>query len=126
MKKFFYLLLFSFLLTGCIVNLVTGRKQLHLVNDSDLRLMATNEYNTFLSEHKVLSAANNRDAATVERVGERIAAAIKKYYDSKGKQEVLEGYAWEFNTVESEEINAWCMPGGKVVVYTGLFPVSQN
>ncbi|MDT8402676.1 MAG: M48 family metallopeptidase [Bacteroidales bacterium] len=126
MKKIIYLLLFSFLLTGCIMNLVTGRKQLRLVNDSELRLMATNEYRTFLSEHKILRAGSNRDAATVERVGERIAAAIQQYYDNKQMRQVLEGYVWEFNTVESKEINAWCMPGGKVVVYTGLLPVTQN
>jgi predicted Zn-dependent protease len=106
--------------------MVTGRKQLRLVNDSELRLMATNEYSTFLSSHKVLRPGSNSSAATVKRVGERISSAIKNYYDSKGQQEILEGYEWEFNTVESEEINAWCMPGGKVVVYSGLFPVTQN
>lgn len=126
MRKIIYLLLFSLLLPGCIVNLVTGRKQLNLVNDSELRLMATSQYNTFLSENKVLSTASNSNAATVDRVGQRIAAAIKTYYDSKGMQAVLEGYGWEFNTIESEEINAWCMPGGKVAVYTGLLPVTQN
>lgn len=126
MKKVFYLLLISSFLTGCIVNRVTGRKQLRLVNDSELRLMATNEYNTFLSEHEVLSPAQNRDAAVVKRVGERIAAAIRQYYYGKGMPEVLEGYEWEFNTIESEEINAWAMPGGKVMVYTGLLSVTQN
>lgn len=119
-------MLFSSLLTGCIVNMVTGRKQLRLVNDSELRLMAKSEYHTFLTEHNILNAVNSRDAATVKLVGERIAASIKKYYDSKGMQEVLEGYVWEFNTVDSKEVNAWCMPGGKVVVYTGLLPVTQN
>lgn len=106
--------------------MVTGRKQLRLVNDSELRLMATGEYNTFLNDHKILNPASSRDAATVRRVGERISAAIHMYYASKDMPEVLDGYAWEFNTVESEEINAWCMPGGKVVVYTGLLPVTQN
>lgn len=106
--------------------MVTGRKQLRLVNDSELRLMATSAYNTFLSDNKVLSPGSNRDAATVKRVGERIAAAIGNYYNSMGKPEILEGYVWEFNTVASEEINAWCMPGGKVVVYSGLFSVTQN
>ena len=106
--------------------MVTGRKQLRLVNDSELRLMATSEYHTFLTENRILNAGSSSDAAAVERVGERIAAAIQKYYDSKDMQEVLEGYVWEFNTVESKEINAWCMPGGKVVVYTGLLPVTQN
>jgi predicted Zn-dependent protease len=106
--------------------MVTGRKQLRLVNDSELRLMATSEYNTFLSAHKVISPGSNRNAALVKRVGERISSAIRNYYDSKGQPEILEGYVWEFNTVESEEINAWCMPGGKVVVYSGLLPVTQN
>ena len=126
MTRIVYLLIFSCLLTGCVVNMVTGRKQLRLVNDSELRLMAKSEYNSFLSEHKILRPGSNRDAATVKRVGERIAGAIQKYYTSKGKPEILEGYVWEFNTVDSEEINAWCMPGGKVVVYSGLFSVTQN
>ena len=126
MKKFFVLLLGAILLTGCALNLLTGRKQLSLVKESDLQLMAVSEYKTFLSENKVLNSATNRNAATVDRVGARIANAITKYYDSKGKGSMLEGYSWEFNTVDSKEINAWCMPGGKVVVYTGLLPVTQN
>jgi predicted Zn-dependent protease len=126
MKKIFYLLLVSFFLTGCVVNMVTGRKHLRLVNDTELRLMAASAYSTFLDEHKILNSDHSTEAASVDRVGNRIAAAIQKYYDSKGMPEVLEGYVWEFNTVESDEINAWCMPGGKVVVYTGLLPVTQN
>jgi predicted Zn-dependent protease len=59
-------------------------------------------------------------------VGTRIANAITDYYTQKGKGDVLNGYKWEFNLVDSKEINAWCMPGGKVVVYTGLLPVAQN
>jgi predicted Zn-dependent protease len=126
MKRLLSLLVVSCLLTGCVINMVTGRKQLRLVNDSELRLMATSEYNTFLSAHKVISPGSNRNAAMVKRVGERISSAIRNYYDNKGQPEILEGYVWEFNTVESEEINAWCMPGGKVVVYSGLLPVTQN
>ncbi len=128
MKRFIFFLVLSclFLLTGCFVNMVTGRKQLRLVNDSELRLMAVSEYGKFLSAHKILPAGSNRDAATVKRVGERIAAAINNYYNSKGQPEILEGYVWEFNTVEINEMNAWCMPGGKVVVYSGLLPVTQN
>ncbi|HAZ04733.1 MAG TPA: peptidase M48 [Marinilabiliales bacterium] len=62
----------------------------------------------------------------VDRVGARIANAITKYYNDQGKNSVLQGYQWEFNTVDSKAVNAWCMPGGKVVVYTGLLPVTQN
>ncbi len=126
MKKFILLFLSSALLAGCALSLVTGRRQLNLVQESELQLMAVSQYKTFLDEHKVLSPASSKDAAMVDRVGARIANAITKYYDSQGKESVLEGYKWEFNTVDSKEVNAWCMPGGKVVVYTGLLPVSQN
>jgi predicted Zn-dependent protease len=126
MKKIFFLLLIAFLITGCALNLVTNRNQLSLVKESELQLLATSEYKTFLTEHKVLSSGTNRDAAMVDRVGARIKNAITKYFDSQGKEPVLEGYLWEFNTVDSKEVNAWCMPGGKVVVYTGLLPLTQN
>ena len=127
MKKLISLLFVACLLTGCVLNLVTGRKQLSLVNDSDLRLMATNEYKTFLSENKVLSSGSSKDAAMVDRVGARIANSVTKYFNTKEKKSVLEGYKWEFNTIDDKEvINAWCMPGGKVVVYTGLLPLTQN
>jgi predicted Zn-dependent protease len=62
----------------------------------------------------------------VKRVGSRIADAITKYYSTHGAADVLSGYKWEFNLVQSKEVNAWCMPGGKVVVYTGLLPVTKN
>jgi predicted Zn-dependent protease len=122
MKSILFSLLITFLVAGCILNQVTGRKQLSLVNESELQLMATNQYMTFLDENKVLNPRNNKDAAMVDRVGARIANAITKYYDSHGKPQILEGYKWEFNTIESNEVNAWCMPGGKVVVYTGILP----
>jgi predicted Zn-dependent protease len=106
--------------------LLTGRKQLSLVQESELQLMAKDQYNTFLSENKVLSSGTSREAATVDRVGARISQAITKYFNSQGQESLLEGYKWEFNTIDSKEINAWCMPGGKVVVYTGLLPVTKN
>lgn len=123
MKKIALAILIAGLLAGCALNMVTGRSQLSLVQESDLQLMATNQYRTFLTENKALS---NNNAAMVDRVGARIANAITKYYTSQGKGAVLEGYNWEFNTVDSKEVNAWCMPGGKVVVYTGLLSVTQN
>jgi len=124
-KNYVLLVLAMVFLLGCVLNLVTGRKQLSLVNESEMQLMAVSQYRTFLAENKVLSS-NNRDAAMVNRVGERISRAITKYYNDQGKSTILEGYNWEFNTVENKAINAWCMPGGKVVVYTGLLPVTQT
>ena len=119
-------MLAAFLLAGCVLNMVTGRKQLNLVNESDLQLMAADQYSTFLSDNKVLNSATNKDAAMVHRTGTNIANAIGEYYSNKGQESILEGYKWEFNTIDSKEVNAWCMPGGKVVIYTGLLPVTQN
>jgi predicted Zn-dependent protease len=124
MKNIFSLFFIACLLAGCALNLVTGRNQLSLVKESEAQLMATSQYKTFLTENKVLSSNTSKDAAMVDRVGARIANAITKYFNSQGNESVLEGYLWEFNTIE--EINAWCMPGGKVVIYTGLLPVTQN
>jgi predicted Zn-dependent protease len=125
MKNIIILFLIALLLTGCILNMVTGRNQLSLVPESELQSMAASQYSTFLAEHKALSPGN-KDAAMVNRVGARISDAITKYYTSQGQQQVIEGYKWEFNTIDDKAVNAWCMPGGKVVVYTGLLAVAQN
>ncbi|UAY53401.1 M48 family metallopeptidase [Ferruginibacter albus] len=111
---------------SCSRNPVTGRKQLSLVSEDQLQQMALTEYKTFLSQNKVVSNVGNKDAEMVRRVGSRIAKAITDYYNTQGKGDILKGYNWEFNLVDSKEVNAWCMPGGKVVVYTGLLPVTQN
>ena len=112
--------------SGCILNKVTGRKQLSLIQESELQMMATTQYSTFLNENRVLNSSNSDAAAMVDRVGAKISNAITQYYREQGKQSVIEGYNWEFNTIDSKEANAWCMPGGKVVVYTGLLPITQN
>ncbi len=126
MKKSYYLIPLFVILAGCALNLVTGRKQLSLVSESEVQVMAASHYKTFLNENKVLSPGSDANAAMVSRVGYRIADAVTKYYNSQGKQAVLEGYNWEFSTIDNKEVNAWAMPGGKVVVYTGLLPVTQN
>ena len=125
MKNILFALIIAGFIGGCATNAVTGRKQLSLVSESELQLMATNQYQAFLKENKTLPASNS-SAAMVDRVGERIASAITRYYANEGKSNILEGYKWEFNTVESKDANAWCMPGGKVVVYTGLLPITQT
>lgn len=126
MKKILFLIAIAGFLSGCVLNAVTGRKQLSLVPESELQLMATSQYKTFLDENKVLNPAGSNDAAMVDRVGARISSAITRYYQGLGKQSVIDGYTWEFNTIDSKEANAWCMPGGKVVVYSGLLPITQN
>lgn len=127
MKKTFIILFSSALFfSACTKNAITGRSQLSLVPESTLQQQAVTQYQTFLSQNKVVSASANKDAEMVKRVGSRIANAITKYYTEKGLGDVLSGYHWEFNLVDNKEVNAWCMPGGKVVVYTGLLPVTQN
>ncbi|MEO8110144.1 MAG: M48 family metallopeptidase [Ginsengibacter sp.] len=127
MKNFVILLIsFSFFIAGCTTNAITGRSQLSLVSEATLQQEAVGQYRSFLSENKVVSSSVSKDAEMVKRVGSRIAAAITKYYNAKGASAELAGYNWEFNLIDNKEVNAWCMPGGKVVVYTGLLPVAQN
>lgn len=114
------------LVAACSRNAITGRNQLSLVSDSQVQSMAQTEYKTFLSQNKVVSASQSKDAEMVKRVGSRIANAITQYYTKQGLGKELEGYQWEYNLVNSDQVNAWCMPGGKIVVYTGLLPVTQN
>ena len=111
---------------ACSTNAITGRRQLSLVSDDAVRSQALTEYKSFLSQNKVVSSSTSKDAEMVKRVGSRIAAAITKYYTQKGLGKELEGYQWEYNLVADKQVNAWCMPGGKIVVYTGLLPVTQN
>jgi len=129
MKKLFSLLIIATMFTACHKNAITGRNQLALFSESSLQEMAVTEYRSFLSQNPVVSQTTSKDAEMVRRVGTRIAKAISDYYTQQGKQEVvneLAGYKWEFNLVNNKEVNAWCMPGGKVVVYTGLLPITQN
>lgn len=122
------LVLLGLIISGfsCTRNAITGRSQLQLLPESELQAMAKTEYTSFLSENKVVNTTVNKDAEMVKRVGTRIATAITKYYSAEGKGDILNGYQWEFNLVDSKDVNAWCMPGGKVVVYTGILPVTQN
>ena len=116
----------SMFIAACTTNAITGRKQLSLVSEAALQQEAVSQYKSFLSQNHVVTTAASKDAEMVKRVGGRIAAAITKYYSDKGLSSELSGYNWEFNLIDNKEVNAWCMPGGKVVVYTGLLPVAQN
>ena len=82
------------------------------------------QYDQFLAEAKL--SRNVQDAALVKRVGNNIKSAVERYFQQEGEMDRLTGYAWEFNLVASEEVNAWCMPGGKVVFYEGILPLCQD
>jgi predicted Zn-dependent protease len=126
MKKVLIASLFFAALAACSKNPITGRKQLQLFNEADIQAMAAQEYRQFLTKNKVVATTANKDAEMVRRVGQRISAAVTKFYTDKGLAKELEGYQWEYNLVDSKDVNAWCMPGGKIVVYTGLLPITQN
>lgn len=109
---------------ACGTNPVTGRSQLLLQNDSQINAMALQEYNGFLRQNKVVPAGTQTEM--VRRAGVRIQKAVEQYFANQNQSQVLAGYAWEFNLVDEPTVNAWCMPGGKVVVYTGILPVTQT
>ncbi|MCD7972706.1 MAG: M48 family metallopeptidase [Candidatus Azobacteroides sp.] len=124
MKK--AILFFSILLGiyGCSSVPITGRKQLSLVSDSEVLTLSLKEYDEFIK-----SAPKSTDQAAtamVVRVGRNIANAVETYYRSHGMESMLNGYAWEFNLIKSNEVNAFCMPGGKIVVYEGILPYTQD
>ena len=126
MQKIFTFFVLSFFLIACSSNPLSGKKQLKLLPEAELQNMATTEYKQFLSTTKVVGNTNNRDAEMVKRVGQRIVGAVEAYYKEIGKSADLAGYKWEVNLVEDKAVNAWCMPGGKIVVYTGILPITQN
>lgn len=111
---------------ACSTNPVTGRSQFKLVPEQELQSMANQQYREFLSENRTLSPSADRDAEMVRRVGQRLAASVSSYYKNQGIGQTLEGFKWEFNLVNNNQANAWVMPGGKCVVYTGLLPITQN
>jgi len=111
-------------LCSCSTVPITGRSQLNLVSGSSMLAMSFQQYDQFLKEHKVSS--NKQQTAMVQRVGKRIQVAVEQYFASSGLQGHLTDYKWEFNLVEDKQVNAWCMPGGKVVVYTGILPVAKD
>ncbi len=111
---------------ACSTNPVTGRRQFKLVPEAQLQGMANDQYRQFLSTNRVVNPSADRDAEMVRRVGQRLAASITQFYKGQNQGDVLEGYNWEFNLVNDKAANAWAMPGGKIVVYTGLLPITQN
>lgn len=118
------ILITACLFLACATVPITGRRQLILVPQSNLNSMSFQQYSQFISEHKL--SDNTQQVQMVKRAGNRIKEAVQRYFADHGKSGALNGYAWDFNLVEDSAINAWCMPGGKVVVYTGILSVTQD
>jgi predicted Zn-dependent protease len=118
------ILLLTLLPAACTTVPVTGRRQLDLIPGSTMLSMSDQQYAEFLGRNPL--SQNQDQTAMVRRVGARIQNAVERYFRSNGMHGRLNGYEWEFNLVESDEANAWAMPGGKVVVYTGILPVTRT
>lgn len=116
--------LISLFLWACTSVPVTGRKQLTIIPSSELLAMSYQQYDEFLKQNPKSSDATN--AAMVKKVGNNIKDAVEQYLNDNDLGYLLYGYNWEFNYVDSKEVNAWCMPGGKVVVYSGIMPIAQD
>jgi predicted Zn-dependent protease len=124
-RQLAFLLSLSFILFSCASVPVTERRGLHLVPDSELTTMSYQEYNNVLKKSKL--STDMAKVSMVRRVGQRIATASEQLLVEKGHGDDIRNYKWEFNLIEDDKtVNAWCMPGGKVAVYTGLLFISQD
>lgn len=109
---------------ACTTNPFTGKKTLALVPNSQILPMAFQQYDQFLSENKVITGT--KDADMIKRVGQKIAVAAERYLTANGYAGYLKDYRWEYNLVDDKAVNAWCMPGGKIVFYTGILPIADG
>lgn len=123
-KQFVYLLSILLFLFSCQTVPITGRQQLSLIPSSEILSMSFQSYSEYLSNHTIIT--DSEDARMVKRVGQRIQQAVEQYFSEHNMRNQLQGYKWEFNLIDDKEINAWCMPGGKVVVYTGILPIAKD
>ena len=127
MKKYFAILSLSIalILNSCSTVPLSGRSRLNLVSNDQVLPMAFQAYSQFLGENKVLPAGN-AETRRVKTVGNQLIAAVTSYMNSHNYANLISDYKWEVNVVQNPEKNAWCMPGGKIVVYTGILPVTQT
>jgi len=118
------LILVASIMVGCATVPITGRKQLNLVSDTEMMAMSFSQYEQFLNENKL--STNKQQTEMVKRCGKNIAAAVEQYMNDNGYAAHIKGFQWEFNLVDDDTPNAWCMPGGKVVFYTGILPFTKT
>ena len=124
--RYLQTLLIPFLLlaTACATVPITGRNQLILIPDNQVMSLSFDQYDQFISKHDTVKGT--LEAQMVQRVGQRIRHAVETYLNRNGQTGLLSGYQWEFNLVKDKQANAFCMPGGKVVVYTGILPITRD
>lgn len=113
-----------FVLFSCKTNVFTGKKTFNFVPDSTLFPMAFSQYDQFLGENKVITGT--KESEMINRVGQKIKTAAQRWLNSIGEEQYLKNYEWDYKLVEDETVNAWCMPGGKIVFYTGILPICES
>ena len=109
---------------SCATNPFTGKKTMAFVSNDQLFPSAFAQYNQVLTESKVIKGTS--DAEMITRVGQRIAVASERWLNANGFKGYLDDYKWEYSLIESDQVNAWCMPGGKIAFYTGILPIAAN
>ena len=128
MKNFFLssvtTIITLFFIQSCSTVPLTNRSQLNMIPSGEMLSMSFQQYDQFLKENKL--STNQTEVSLVKNTGVKIQHAVERYLQQNNMSSRLNGYKWEFNLVESDQVNAWCMPGGKVVVYTGILPVTQD
>ncbi|WP_306541237.1 M48 family metallopeptidase [Dysgonomonas sp.] len=126
MVKYFPILFIamSLLFSSCGSVPVTGRKQLNLVSNQEVLSLSLQQYQQFIKSAPI--STDKKNTALVQKVGTNIANAVETYLKNNGYADELASYAWEFNLVKSADVNAFCMPGGKIVVYEGILPYTQD
>lgn len=117
--------LIIFVCYSCSTVPLTGRSQLNLVSDAEVNQSAAQSYNQLLSDPKTKVINAGTDAQRVKFIGNKLAAAVEGYLKTNGYGDQYK-FNWEFNLIQSSEVNAWCMPGGKVAVYGGLLPLAPT
>lgn len=124
MKNLVSLFMCLLILAGCSSVPLTGRRQVMLVSDQDVLVTSLTQYNDFMKS--ATRSTNKGQTDMVVRVGMRIAEATEKYLRENGLSEMVKEFSWEFNLVQDDQMNAFCMPGGKIVVYTGLMKIISS
>lgn len=124
MKKNLYLLLLFLILVACATVPITGRRTINIIPTSTLNSMSFQQYSDFMQEHP--KSTNKKDVAMIKRVGNRLKNAVEDYLRENGMAHKIKDFNWEFNLVDDDQVNAWCMPGGKVVFYSGILPLMDN
>jgi len=124
LKKTLSILAVVVFAVACTTNPFTGKSTLALVPNSQILPMAFQQYDQFLSEHDVVTGTS--ESKMIKNIGRKISTASERWLTANGYAGYLKDYAWEYNLVNDDAVNAWCMPGGKIVFYTGILPVAKN